>query len=84
MSITKNTKWRTNPTRVSTSTVKKSAAAISPRWALMKVFQLVFLLRSGAGSMPWCDRIRRTVLRAISWPRWRRHLGRGQRFEPNP
>ena len=39
---------------------------------LMNVFHDVFLPRSGAGSMPWSNRIRLTVFLPISCPRFRR------------
>ena len=60
----KSTKYRTNPTRVSTSTLKKSVAAIAPQCALRNVPHGIF--RSGAGSIPFSCRIRLIVLRPIS------------------
>jgi hypothetical protein len=54
---------------VSTSTVKKSAAARPSQWAAKNVFQGVFVPRSGAGSMPWSLRIALIVLRDTAWPR---------------
>src|SRR6516162_3743477 len=53
---------------VSTSTVKKSAAARPSQCAARKVFQDIFAPRSGAGSMPWSLRIALIVLRATSGP----------------
>src|SRR6266849_6526022 len=52
---------------VSTSTVKKSAAARPSQCAARNVFQGVFVPRSGAGSTPWSLRSL-IVLRATSWP----------------
>src|SRR6516164_10546570 len=66
--MTKNTTYRTRPLSVSTSTVKKSAAAMPSQCAARKVFHDVFAPRSGAGSMPWSLRIALIVLRATSWP----------------
>ena len=47
--MTKSTKSRVNPRAVSTSTVKKSVAAIAPQWAFTKVLQGVRLSLAGAG-----------------------------------
>jgi hypothetical protein len=50
---TKNsTMKRRNPLRVQTSTVKKSVATISSQCRLRNSLHVVFLLRSGAGSIP--------------------------------
>src|SRR5664279_4744555 len=68
--MTKSTKYRTRPVLVTTSTVKKSVAAIAPQWAFRNVFQLVRLPRSGAGSRPASTKIRLIVLRPTSWPRF--------------
>ena len=54
-SMTKSTKYRINPRAVSTSTVKKSVAAIAPLWAFRKVLQGERLSLAGAGSIPACS-----------------------------
>jgi len=51
MSIRKKTWYRISPTAEMASTVKKSAAAIAPRCALVKVAQDVFLERSGVDTV---------------------------------
>jgi len=55
---------------VSTSTLKKSAAAMAPQCALRNVFRGIFLPRSGAGSTPCSLRIRWIVDRPRSKPRF--------------
>jgi hypothetical protein len=60
-STTTRTMYRMSPTRVQTSTVKKSAAAIDSQCALRNFFHGVCSNRSGAGLMPCSARIRRTV-----------------------
>jgi hypothetical protein len=65
--MTKKTTYRTGPRNVSTSTVKKSAAARPSQCIVRKVFHEVFAPRSGAGSMPWSLRIALIVLRPTSW-----------------
>ncbi len=55
---------------MSTSTLKKSAAAMAPQCALRKVFQGIVLPRSGAGSMPCSLRMRWMVDRPRSKPRF--------------
>ena len=50
MSMTKRTKYRARPASVSTSTVKKSVAAIESKWAFKKVAQGIRRRREGAGS----------------------------------
>ena len=57
-----------NPWAVSTSTVKKSVAAIAPQWAFTKVLQGVRLSLAGAGSIPCSARMRFTVFLPTSWP----------------
>ncbi len=64
--MTKSTKYRTKPVRVSTSTLKKSVAAIAPQCAFRKVSHDIGCFRSGAGSKPFSTRIRLIVLRPIS------------------
>jgi hypothetical protein len=64
--MTKKTTYRIKARRVSTSTVKKSAAASASQWAARNVFHGVFVPRSGAGSMPWFLRIALIVFRATS------------------
>ena len=51
-SMKKSTTKRYNPARLHTSTVKKSLATICSQCLLRNSFQVVFRLRSGAGSMP--------------------------------
>ena len=68
--ITKKTRYRRSPASVSTSTVNRSQAARPSQCACRNVFQGMRRLRSGAGSIPWSCRIRFTVVRAISWPRF--------------
>ena len=65
--MTKRTKYRTKPDRVSTSTLKKSVAAIAPQWAFRKVSHDIPFLR--IGSNPFSSRIRLIVFRPISCPR---------------
>ena len=55
---------------MSTPTVNRSQAARPSQCACRNVFQGRRRLRSGAGSIPWSCRIRFTVVRAISWPRF--------------
>src|SRR3984893_8520179 len=52
-SMKNSTMNRCSPRRVHTSTVKKSAATISSQCWLRNSFQVVFRLRSGAGSIPY-------------------------------
>ena len=68
--ITKKTRYRWSPASVSTSTVNRSQAVRPSPCACRNVFQGRRRLRSGAGSIPWSCRIRFTVVRAISWPRF--------------
>ena len=68
--ITKKTRYRWSPASVSTSTVNRSQAVRPSQGACRNVFQGMRRLRSGAGSIPWSCRIRVTVVRAISWPRF--------------
>ncbi len=68
--ITKKTRYRWSPASVSTSTVNRSQAVRPSQCACRNVFQGMRRLRSGAGSIPWSCRIRFTVVRAISWPRF--------------
>ena len=56
--------------RVSTSTLKKSAAAMAPQCALRKVFRGIVFPRSGAGSVPCSVRMRWMVDRPRSKPRF--------------
>ncbi len=67
-SMKNSTMNRWSPRRVHTSTVKKSAATASSQCRLRNSFQVVFRLRSGAGSIPCRSRISAIVLRAISCP----------------
>ena len=67
--ITKTTKYRRRPARVSTSTVNRSAAARPSQCVCRNVFQGVRWVRSGAGSSPGSCKIRFTVFRAMWWPR---------------
>jgi hypothetical protein len=53
---------------VSTSTVKKSVAAMAPQWDLRNADQDVRLLRSGAGSIPCAARTRAIVFLPTSCP----------------
>src|SRR5689334_21696734 len=55
-SIKNKTRKRFKPLAVQTSTVKKSAATISSQCRVRNSFQVVFLLRSGAGSIPFRSR----------------------------
>ncbi len=66
-SMTKSTKYRINPDRVITSTLKKSVAAIAPQWAFRNVFHDIPFF--SIGSNPFSRRIRLIVFRAISCPR---------------
>src|SRR5437660_8309159 len=68
-SMKNSTMNRCSPRRVHTSTLKKSAATISSQCRLRNSFQVVFRLRSGAGSIPCRSRISAIVLRAIACPR---------------
>ena len=68
--VTKKTRYRWSPASVSTSTVNRSQAVRPSQCACRNVFQGMRRLRSGAGSIPWSCRIRCTVVRAISWPRF--------------
>ena len=68
--ITKKTRYRWSPASVSTSTVNRSQAVRPSQCACRNVFPGMRRLRSGAGSIPWSCRIRFTVVRAISWPRF--------------
>ncbi len=61
-SITKKTACLSRPKGVQTSTVKKSQAASESQCWRMNSFQVVFLDRSGAGSMPWFLRMRLIVV----------------------
>ena len=65
----KRTTKRVNPFGVHTSTVKKSDATVWSKCLLRNSFQVVFWLRSGAGSIPCCFRILAIVLCASTWPR---------------
>ena len=56
-SMKNKTMNRCTPFLVHTSTVKKSAATISSQCRLRNSFQVVFQLRSGAGSLPVRSRI---------------------------
>jgi hypothetical protein len=67
-SMTKNTRYRTKPTRVHTSTVKKSAAAIASQCAFRNFDQGMCGSRSGAGPMPCSLNIRLTVDRETRCP----------------
>ena len=69
-SITKKTRYRLRPASVSTSTVNRSQAARPSQCACKNAFHGVRRARSGAGSIPWSCRIRLTVFRAMSWPRF--------------
>ena len=69
-SITKKTRYRLRPVSVSTSTVNRSQAAKPSQCACKNAFHGVRRARSGAGSIPWSCRIRLTVFRAMSWPRF--------------
>ena len=69
-SITKKTRYRLRPASVSTSTVNRSQAARPSQCACTNAFHGVRRARSGAGSIPWSCRIRLTVFRAMSWPRF--------------
>ena len=68
--VTKKTRYRWSPASVSTSTVNRSQAVRPSQGACRNVFQGMRRLRSGAGSIPWSCRVRFTVVRAISWPRF--------------
>jgi hypothetical protein len=68
-SIRKSTRNLVRPDRVHTSTVKKSAVAITSQCRFRNSFHVVFRLRSGAGSKPCCLRMFAMVPRATSWPR---------------
>ena len=68
--ITKKTRYRWSPASVSTSTVNRSQAVRPSPCACRNVFPGMSRLRSGTGSIPWSCRIRFTVARAISWPRF--------------
>ena len=68
-SMKNRTMNRCNPRRVHTSTVKKSAATISSQCCVRNSFQVVFRIRSGAGSIPCRLRISAIVLAASSCPR---------------
>ena len=50
--------------------MNRSQAVRPSQGACRNVFQGMRRLRSGAGSIPWSCRIRFTVVRAISWPRF--------------
>ena len=67
--ITKKTKYRRRPARVSTWTVNRSAAARPSQCACRNVFHGVRWFRSGAGAIPWSCKIRFTVFRAMLRPR---------------
>ena len=67
-SITKNTRYRTKPTLVQTSTVKKSAAAIPSQCAFRNFDHGMCGNRSGEGPIPLSFRIRRTVDRETRCP----------------
>ena len=69
-SITKKTRYRLRPASVSTSTVNRSQAARPSQCACKNAFHGVRWARSGAGSIRWSCRIRLTVFRAMSWPRF--------------
>ena len=69
-SITKKTRYRLRHASVSTSTVNRSQAARPSQCACKNAFHGVRRARSGAGSIPWSCRIRLTVFRAMSWPRF--------------
>jgi hypothetical protein len=68
--MAKNTWKRTRPPRLTASTVKKSAATIVPKCALMNVLHELRFRRSGAGSIPCSAKSRRIVLRPTSWLRF--------------
>jgi hypothetical protein len=70
MSMTKRTRKRTRPPTVSTSTLKKSAAAMAPQCAFRNVFQGIVFPRRGAGSIPCSLRIRCIVERPRGRPRF--------------
>ena len=53
-----------------TSCSVEVAEYVVSQCACRNVFQGMRRLRSGAGSIPWSCRIRFTVVRAISWPRF--------------
>ncbi len=74
-SVTKRTKHRTKPVRVSSSTLKKSVAAIAPQCAFGNVSREIPFLR--IGSNPFSSRIRFIVLRPISCPNVGRSLNSG-------
>ena len=61
--MTNKTKYRTRPRYVTTSTLKKSAAAIASQWTARNVFQSTVRPRVGAGSKPFSLRMRAIVER---------------------
>jgi hypothetical protein len=65
-SITNRTAKRVSPRAVQTSTVKKSAAASTPRCVLRNSFQVVRFCCPGAGSIPRCLRMLGTMRRSVS------------------
>src|SRR5689334_12175450 len=71
-SMKNRTKKRFRPLHVQTSTLKKSAATIRPQCCARNSFQLVFRLRSGAGSMPCRRKISAIVLTASLYPHMRK------------
>ena len=81
-SIRNSTTDRVNPRRVHTSMVKKSAATSTSHCLRRNSLQLVFRLRSGAGSRPGALRMFAMVPRATSWPRLAGHLVSSD--SPNP
>jgi hypothetical protein len=69
-SMKKSTTNHCSPRWVHTSTVKKSAAAISCQCRVRNSFHVVFRPRSGTGSIPCRFRISEIVLRASLCPRF--------------